>query len=294
MQQPPARAIRVGAPPPDGYHALVAFVTAHAASDIDVSLARAILSQRVRDHGAIFDVLDGEERIALAALLERHDGSELVLLGMVPERLDRQAVIALLAHAEARAAAVGAIDVPLLPDRRGWEPVLRARRWREAYRILTMSRDAQLPSPRARALPQGWRWTMLDESRVGEHRRLMHALFMPLPGAYIPTLDELMGRARDTAILVGDGRERAFASVRVDVNRTGYVDAIGRAPELRGQGIGDLAILRAMTLLRMRKAERVELEVVAGNAPAIALYRRHDFMIARETPVLRHQLSHRT
>src|SRR5262249_30818058 len=53
------RTIRVGLPPHDGYHALVAFVTAHPACDIDAPLARFILTRRVRDHGAILDVHEG-------------------------------------------------------------------------------------------------------------------------------------------------------------------------------------------------------------------------------------------
>jgi ribosomal protein S18 acetylase RimI-like enzyme len=286
--KPAARVIHVGAPPHDGYHALVAFVTAHPACDVDAPLARFILSRRVRDHGAILDVHDGDERIALAVLVERSDGSELVLLGALPHRLDRHALTALIVRVEERAALTGAVDVPLLPDRRGWETLLRARHWHEAYRLLTLARAAHLPSPRPRALPAGWRWTPLVESRLAEHRRLMLTLFTSLPGAYIPSLEELAESARGTSILVGDGRERAFASVRVDPGaRTGYVNVIGRAPELRGQHLGDHALLRALAMLRARKAERIELEVVADNDAAVALYHRHQFSLARMTPVLR-------
>jgi ribosomal protein S18 acetylase RimI-like enzyme len=291
--RPLARTIRVGTPQ-DGFHVLLGFVTAHPASDVDAALARFILSERVRDHGAIFDVHEGHERIALAALIERGDGSELILLGALPDRLDRRALTALFASAEERAAATGAVDVPLLADRRAWEPLLRARRWHEAYRLLTMERAAHVPSPRLRRLPPGWRWTTLDEPRLDEHRALMLTLFRSLPGAYIPSLAELAESARGTAILVGDGRERAFASVRTEPGTTtGYVNAIGRAPELRGHGLGDHALNRALSLLRMRKAERVELEVVASNDAALALYRRHQFRVARETPVLRRQFSHK-
>jgi ribosomal protein S18 acetylase RimI-like enzyme len=278
----------VGLPPHDGYFGLVAFVTAHPACDVDAPLARFILTRRVRDHGAILDVHDGDERIALAAVVEGSDGGELVLLGARFDRLDRPAITALIARAEERAALTGAVAMPLLPDRRHWEALLRARHWDEAYRLLTLERPADLPSPRRRRLPRGWRWRPLDEPRLAEHRRLMLTLFASVPGAYVPPLEELAESARGTSILVGDGRELAFASVRADpVTRMGYVNVIGRAPELRGQGLGDHALGHALGQLRRHRAERVELEVVAGNEPALALYRRHGFTVSRMTPVLR-------
>jgi ribosomal protein S18 acetylase RimI-like enzyme len=284
----PRRGIRVGLPPHDGYHALVAFVTAHPACDVDAPLARFILARRVRDHGAIFDVHDGDERIALAALVESSDGGELVLLGARFDRLDRRAVTALIARVEARAARTGAVAMPMLPDRRDWEELLRARHWQEAYRLLTLERAADLVSPRPRPLPRGWRWRALDEARLNEHRRLMLTLFTSVPGAYVPPLEELLESAGSTSILVGEGRELAFAGVRADpVSRMGYINVIGRAPELRGRGVGDHALLRALAMLRLRKAERVELEVVAGNDAALALYQRHHFAVSRMTPVLR-------
>ncbi len=53
-------------------------------------------------------------------------------------------------------------------------------------------------------------------------------------------------------------------------------------PEVRGTGIGGVLVREAMAEAGRRGYRRIMLDVRAGNAPALALYRRHGFLEPRE------------
>lgn len=284
-----ARLIRVDAPPAAADEELLAFVEVHPADRIDVALARFIIARRVGARADILDVSADDARVALAALVEHNDGTELILLGADAARLEEVAVHALLDHAEPRAAR--ALDLPLLPDRLAWRPLLEARGWRAAHTLQTLVRSGAAAPPRAPALPPGWRWMGLTPARTDEHRQLLVAAFAAQPGAFIPSPAELLAHARGTSLLVGDGRELAFASVRVD-GPIGYVTGLGRDPARRGHGLGDHALARALALLHGRNVARIELEVGADNTGALALYHRHGFTSTRATIVMRRAPGH--
>ncbi|GAA3911247.1 hypothetical protein GCM10022228_23170 [Halomonas cibimaris] len=55
------------------------------------------------------------------------------------------------------------------------------------------------------------------------------------------------------------------------------IQALGVAPQYRGRGVGDALMRAADEAARRWHSERVLLEVRAGNAAAMALYRRHGF-----------------
>lgn len=57
----------------------------------------------------------------------------------------------------------------------------------------------------------------------------------------------------------------------------GDIVSIGTAPEARGQGAGGLALRAFLEAAAARGAERISLEVGAGNAAAQRLYRRFGF-----------------
>lgn len=55
----------------------------------------------------------------------------------------------------------------------------------------------------------------------------------------------------------------------------------------RGRGVGDALVLAVRDWARAQGARRLTLEVVAGNAQAIALYRRHGFRVTDGVGVAR-------
>lgn len=63
--------------------------------------------------------------------------------------------------------------------------------------------------------------------------------------------------------------------------RTTRVAALGLAPELRRQGLGRRAINAAVDLARGRGDERILLEVIASNHPAVELYKEVGFAVVR-------------
>lgn len=91
-----------------------------------------------------------------------------------------------------------------------------------------------------------------------------------------------------SAIAAEDGEVRGFWFVGVDPQRhpgTAYVIATGVVPEARRRGLGR----ELFDVLRSRLVgegfRRLRLEVIATNAPAVALYRSSGFRIRRDLAV---------
>lgn len=59
--------------------------------------------------------------------------------------------------------------------------------------------------------------------------------------------------------------------------RVARLYSLATAPEARGAGVGSVLVADAENVARERGCDRLRLEVRAGNAPAIALYRRLQF-----------------
>ena len=61
----------------------------------------------------------------------------------------------------------------------------------------------------------------------------------------------------------------------------GAIQNVGVAPDARGLGIGRALVLKALHGFRAAGMRRVYLEVTAGNAPAVELYRSVGFRVIR-------------
>lgn len=64
--------------------------------------------------------------------------------------------------------------------------------------------------------------------------------------------------------------------------RTSRIAAIGFAPALRGSGLGRRALEAAVSQAGERRDDRILLEVITSNAPAVALYRKLGFVVRRD------------
>lgn len=96
-----------------------------------------------------------------------------------------------------------------------------------------------------------------------------------------------------TGILIVEPADRSapIAFARIDLppadgdgERRGDVALIGVLPEWRGRGIGRELLRWAVTELRGRGADRIDLSVEAANERATSLYRRHGFVPSIEWP----------
>ncbi len=73
-----------------------------------------------------------------------------------------------------------------------------------------------------------------------------------------------------------DGRVLAYVGMMFVLDE-GYISNVAVDPAFRRQGLADALIDRLLPICRAHGLAFVTLEVRVGNAPAIALYRKHGF-----------------
>ena len=90
--------------------------------------------------------------------------------------------------------------------------------------------------------------------------------------------ENAMEQRQTTALVAVDGDQLAGFAVGTLVLDVCQLESIIVAEEFRRQGIGAALLQAIIAWSRQWSAQRVELEVRAGNAPAIALYERIGFL----------------
>ena len=96
------------------------------------------------------------------------------------------------------------------------------------------------------------------------------------------TQEQLRSQLKDAqheciAALDRDGNVLGYVGMMCVLDE-GYLANVAVLPEFRRMGIADRLIDRLTELARLRDLSFLTLEVRAGNAPAIALYRKHGFV----------------
>jgi ribosomal protein S18 acetylase RimI-like enzyme len=286
-------------PVPDGPidDALIGFIQAHPVPSPPFE-PRWGLARLVLGPGSIIDAVDAEGlRVAIAAVVDAcvndANSANLVLLCVHPDG-DRDALAALLlAEAEAITAAGprGRLEIDaedLFLDRR---PELEARGFREAYRMHVMRRPLDAPPPPTPPLPEGLVWSPPTEATMRSQHEAVSRAMGPVPGASVPDFESFAARARAIPdqhglILRGDA---VAGFLRVHPPKVaggeGDVALIGRHPEHRGGGLGEILVAESLRRLHAAGAGSAALTVAAANDAALALYRRHGFAVAETTPV---------
>lgn len=227
-----------------------------------------------RDHGLLGIVMD---RLLIS------DGAKLFeWIGGTAARIAPEAVPDLLRRLTAIARKVGApaIDMTL---HRHWLNVreeLRACGAVPRYVDVEMTRpdrDMREPAP----LPQGWRWVPAAPDHESAYYDLLLRSLGPMPGIYMPPEAEAIASMRTTAdgsrVLL-DETDRARALVRCKIEKR-YIHLLARCPEMRGRGLGALALDEAERLLGPGP---LHLSVVKQNRRAHDFYRRSGFQETEE------------
>jgi ribosomal protein S18 acetylase RimI-like enzyme len=283
---------------------VVAFVELHLSGGMSPEDARRILGGLVRGPEAVVDLHDETGRLAVAAVVDTcanaDDSAELAVLGIRERQLPPEGLQLLLEKAEdiTRRGPRGLLDITLMPERATWEQPLRARGYEAAYVQYGMECPGDAPLQPRKPLPEGWRWMEVEDDQLADYHRVVSEAFSTVPGAFVPPLEEMRAAieraSHRPSILVEGGRVRAFATIRVHERAggaVGEVRTLGRDPLLRGAGLGEHALQRALTLLRQAApVVKFELEVTARNEAALRLYRRHGFQIVQSMPVFRRHL----
>jgi ribosomal protein S18 acetylase RimI-like enzyme len=156
-----------------------------------------------------------------------------------------------------------------------------------AHEVILMRRRGRPDTPEP-PLPPGWRWAPLDGALVPQVHAALLEMFRGSPSTTLPPLAEFRRGAFLSppgwhVLLDGD---RVAGLVRLSVQGTqGEVRVLGRRPEYRGRGLGELLLAHGLRLLADLEVDAVTLEVAATNEGALALYRRLGFEVVAQTPV---------
>jgi GNAT superfamily N-acetyltransferase len=261
-----------------------------------IELVRRIVENLVRDQSYVLEYVDEDGFRALLAVVDTcknvDDAANLELLAL-RDRLPTTALPDIVNWA-VEVASKGPcrnLDIELWTPHGPLEAGLAHLDFAKAYAMFRMEWRGELPGNSPSTLPLGARWQVLEPSRVAEFYAVMTLAFSQVPGASVPSREEMTQTLRRRTylpeVLVCDDRVIAFADTRIYEHGEGEIYAVGRHPAWRGQGLGDAIVWRALQRLCARGVNRIRLEVAAVNDDALSLYRRHGFTIAEKLPVWR-------
>ena len=256
-------------------------------------VARA-LGSLCRGDDARWAVADADGLRLVGVILDtcdsRDDVAELLPVGGALD-LDEDTLGALLAHAEAVAAAGPRtnLDITVDADRARWVGPLVARGYQPAYQMSSLRRE---PTPVDEPVVAGLTWEPVTPATAAELWSLVGAAFADLPGAMRAPLDEFVAHVAAATpapeLLLRDGRAIGF--VRVGGTPTGAeVRSLGVHPAARG-GLGEVVLRRALAACLTLAPAEITLDVATTNTRALSLYLRNGFVPTAETTTWRRGL----
>jgi len=127
-----------------------------------------------------------------------------------------------------------------------------------------------------RPLPDGWRWVPVTPEYEPAYVSLLNRGMGPMPGVYVPPEAEAIASMRTTADgtkLLLDAVGEAQAMIRCKLSRR-YLHMIATAPEIRGRGLGRMALDEVR---RMLGPGPLHLTVVKQNEHAHGFYMHMGF-----------------
>jgi GNAT superfamily N-acetyltransferase len=148
------------------------------------------------------------------------------------------------------------------------------------YVDVEMTRPDCVPTEPA-PLPVGWHWAPVVPDHEAAYFDLLQRSLGPMPGIYLPPESEALASMRTTAdgarVLLDDaGRARALLRCKIEKR---YIHVLARCPEMRGRGLGRLALDEAARLLGPGP---LHLTVVKQNRVAHDFYLRNGFAPTEE------------
>ncbi len=227
-----------------------------------------------RDHGLLGIVMD---RLQVA------DGAKpFEWIGGPAEKIAPEVAPLLLRRIVDTAHALGlpAVDVTLQGHWAAVREQLAAAGARPRYVDVEMTRPGEAlstPTP----LSRGWRWAAVVPDHEAAYYDLLVRSLGPMPGVYIPPEAEAIASMRTTAdgtrVLLDDaGCARALVRCKIAKR---YIHLLARCPEMRGRGLGALALDEAARLLGPGP---LHLTVVKQNRVAHDFYLRNGFAATEE------------
>ncbi|HNB28576.1 MAG TPA: GNAT family N-acetyltransferase [Alphaproteobacteria bacterium] len=257
-----------------------AYCRAHPVEGVDLERVLGIFTSGpacivdAREHGLLGIVMD---RLRVA------DGAKpFEWIGGPAEKIAAEIAPVLLRRIvdAARSLGLPAIDVTLQGHWSAVRDQLAAAGARPRYVDVEMTRPEgafAAPAP----LPEGWRWAAVMPDHEPAYYDLLVRSLGLMPGVYIPPEAEAIASMRTTAdgtrVLL-DNAGRARALVRCKIGKR-YIHLLARCPEMRGRGLGALALDEAARLLGPGP---LHLTVVEQNRVAHDFYLRNGFAATEE------------
>lgn len=262
---------------------LLAFCKAHPVPDID---AERFLRHLASGPAAIIDFqAEGLVGVIVDQVVSSSGCAPFDLAGQsieqIPPALARRVIERILV--QGRALGLEGVEFLVFPIWEAHRGLLDSLGFTLAYNDMDMVCDKPDWGADA-AIPNGLQWSSVGDAWTDEFLRIQREAFTGIIGLFVPSEAEMRRYLKldsTKAYVLNDGR-RGIAILRI-APETAMINAIGRDPACRGQGLGRLALDQARRLLPGRA---LNLNVVSSNKTAVDLYRRHGFKIVRDMPVL--------
>lgn len=267
---------------------LLEFCAAHPVADTDAP--RVLL----RLNSGPAAIIDWRARGLVAVLLDSIKGANKVvpfeIVGLTSGEMSADLAQDLVAELARRALGLGAAsnELAVTPI---WAPH-RALLDSAGYRLSYTDCDMVCQDPAwgdDHPLPPGSFWADAAPDWIDEYIRVLQSGFADIPGAFVPAPAEIRRYLAQSGIrariLIEAGR--GIGLLRYTEDKV-YINAVVREASARGRGLGRIVMDEARRCLFTegnRKAP-MRLTVVDTNTAAIDLYRRCNFEIEKEVPVL--------
>ena len=277
--------------------AVASFIDETTAGGVNKRWALELLTSVVTDPKAVCDLFRGDQRVGVGVSVDQWttEGNAAELSVFPRDPSDHPAIEAMLSWGATRARAVGRerLDIPAWKGTYPQLDLLGAHGFSLGHSMNDMERRLDIcPDVQASKLPTNYRWQRCSEELALPYYKTLVASWADLPGSFIGTFAQLLERIETYAdpiwlLLTGEQETpvAAFFRVECEPNRRGVIAALGRHPDLRGHGLGEHIMARALGRLSELNAEAITLEVAASNSSGLALYERFGFEVVREMPV---------
>lgn len=239
-------------------------------------------------------IIDWRERGLVGVLLDAVLGDNGVIpfeiVGLTNNRLTPQLVSDVLAELAMRAVKLGAKSNELAITTI-WQPY-RALIERVGYQHSYSDYDMVCHNSNwgaDRPLPPGAVWYDAWPDWVHSYTEVLKTGFADVPGAFVPPVDEVIRYLQQSnicaRILIKNGKGIGLLRYTKHNN---YINAVVRAGDVKGQGVGQLIMDEARRHLTIDTDNDMPmtLSVVDTNTAAIKLYHRCNFHLERDVPVL--------
>lgn len=260
------------------------------------SLIKRFLTDLVSSENLVFDIFYNQERVAVAALLDRTKNgantANLEIIGLQAEsNINELFTMLLNLSKESLPANRDAVDIsyyesfPISPS------LFVVNEFEPSYSIYDMVMTKPQLGSKQIELP--FTFSKLQEDDFEEYHSIVMNAFEKNEEANISPLEEmrtyLFKAVIPPTVLLKDKRIIGFLDLKIDEREpeSGEINTIGLLPEFRGMGLGKLLFKEAICQMSDYGVKKFSLSVSANNENALHLYQQFGFVVQEKSSVYR-------